>query len=31
MSDLTIIIIAAIFAVLSAGFVIMCDRLMGRH
>ncbi len=31
MSDLTIIIVTAIFAALSAGFVIMCDRLMGKH
>jgi hypothetical protein len=31
MSDLTIIVIMAVFAVLSAGFVVMCDRLMGKH
>ncbi len=31
MSDLTIVIITAIFAILSAGFVVVCDRLMGKH
>jgi hypothetical protein len=31
MSDAAVFGIVIVFALLSAGFVILCDRLMGKH
>ena len=31
MSDITMIALVIGFAALSAGFVVLCDRLMGRN
>jgi len=31
MSDAAVFAITVGFALLSAGFVILCDRLMGKH
>jgi hypothetical protein len=31
MSDAAIVVLIVVFSALSLGFVIMCDRLMGRR